>query len=369
MRFIRDARTVILAAAVMLGACGGDSNDPTPFDPAAMSDDFDAAVGTYGVIFDSELGQNFELVAYELGSMTGGGPVVTIAASALASAIEGGRPVSDASVATAVKSLLRTRTTVSGAAVILPSELLGTTFTWDAGSSDYLASERTDAPADGVRFVLYALESGTGIPAEPLSEIGYLDLHDLSTASADGARLVLVTDGVTHFDYRVTATGTESDGSANVLGFVSNGEQRIDFDLRNDITSTATSDHMVVDWGLEFPQLGLELGYAIDLLSDADGSESDWEMSLRGPNGYVDATGTTMYTATTNSEHFVFEVNGAEFAEYSCVTGEACGITRPDGSPLTADEADALEMLWSFGEAGAFLSANLMAPAGVYLPF
>ena len=211
MRFIRDARTVILAAAVMLGACGGDSNDPTPFDPAAMSDDFDRALGTYAAIFNSDLGRNFELVANELGDMTGAGPVVTLTASALASAVEAGGPVSHASVAAAVKSLLHTGTTVSGAAVILPSELLGTTFTWDTGTRDYIAAARTDAPADGVRFVLYALEPDVDFPAEPLSEIGYLDLHDLSTASADVARLVLVTDGVTRFDYRVTATGTELD--------------------------------------------------------------------------------------------------------------------------------------------------------------
>jgi hypothetical protein len=268
-----------------------------------------------------------------------------------------------------VKSLLCTPAgPVSGAAVILPSEVLGTTFIWDAGSTDYIASERTDAPDDGVRFVLYDLEPGSGMPAEPLSEVGYLDLHDLSTASADAARLVVATGGVTRFDYRVSATGTESDGSANVLGFVSNGEHRIDFDLRNDITSTATTDHLVVDWELGFPQLGLELGYAIDLLSNDAGSEADWDMSLRGPNGYVDATGTTGSTATTNSEHFVFEVNGAEFAEYSCVTGGACGFTRPDGSPLTGDEEDALDMFWAFGEAGAFLSGTLLAAVGVFLP-
>lgn len=368
MRSTRNARTIFLAAAVMLGGCGGDSNDPTTFDPAGMSDDLGAAIVTYAAIFNGELGQNFELVANELGSMTGSAPVVTLAATALESAMEDRELASHQQVAAAVRSLLRTPTPISGAAVILPSEVLGTSFVWDAGSTDYIASERTDAPDDGVRFVLYALEPGTGMPAEPLSEIGYLDLHDLSTGSADVARLVLVTAGVTRFDYRVTATGTETDGSADVLGFVSNGDYRIDFDLRNDVTSTATTDHLVVDWELEFPQTGLTLDYAIDFLGGAGESEADWDMSLRGANGYVDATGTTTYTATTDSEHFVFEVNGAEFAEYSCVTGEACGITRADGGPLTADEADALETFWALGELGAFLAGNLMAPVGVFIP-
>src|SRR5690606_40787641 len=40
MRFTRTAGTVLLAATMVLGACGGDSNDPTTFDPAGMSADF-----------------------------------------------------------------------------------------------------------------------------------------------------------------------------------------------------------------------------------------------------------------------------------------------------------------------------------------
>lgn len=368
MRFTRNAGTVLIAATLLLGACGGDSNDPTTFDPAGMSDDFDAASGVFQANFTGEVGANFDLVADRLATMTGG-VAITASANTLRSVVSDHRS-SEArdSFTVAAKNLLRSRTAVSGSAVILPPELEGNTYVWDVGGSDYVLSDRTDAPDDGVRFVLYALDPVTDEPAAPLNEVGYLDLRDLSTASTDAARIVLVSQSVTWFDYQVAASGDESDGNVNVIGFVGSGNTRINFDLRNQFTSTVGSDRLDVDWELEFPVVDLSLTYDIGFVDNAAGSSGEWSASLRGPNGYVDMTGLTADGDGTFSEEFAFEVNGEEFAVYSCATGdEVCAFTNPAGEPLTAAEAESLDRFWGFAEGGALISAFLMHPAGLFL--
>ena len=43
-----------------------------------------------------------------------------------------------------------------------------------------MPTDRTGAPANGVRFLLYAVDPVTFQPVEPLVEAGYVDITDLS---------------------------------------------------------------------------------------------------------------------------------------------------------------------------------------------
>src|SRR6266487_671399 len=54
---------------------------------------------------------------------------------------------------------------------------LGTTFVWDPATNSYVASSDSGAPANGERFMLYALSQRTGLPSVPLTSIGYVDLR------------------------------------------------------------------------------------------------------------------------------------------------------------------------------------------------
>src|SRR6266496_5180179 len=47
---------------------------------------------------------------------------------------------------------------------------LGTTFVWDPATNSYVASSDSGAPANGERFMLYALSQRTGLPSVPRSE-------------------------------------------------------------------------------------------------------------------------------------------------------------------------------------------------------
>ncbi|MBI3082064.1 MAG: hypothetical protein HYY94_03975, partial [Gemmatimonadetes bacterium] len=67
--------------------------------------------------------------------------------------------------------------TAASASVFPPGIPLGATFVYDPAQQKYVASDRTGAPSNGVRFILYAVP----LAAQP-SEIGHVDLLDQSTA-------------------------------------------------------------------------------------------------------------------------------------------------------------------------------------------
>src|SRR4026208_1737986 len=90
---------------------------------------------------------------------------------------------------------------------IFPPETDGLTFEWDTtGIGSYQPTARTGAPATGVRFILYAVNGLTGLPTEPLTEVGYVDLADESTASV--AKLHVTVAGVSGTPVYINYTTT-----------------------------------------------------------------------------------------------------------------------------------------------------------------
>jgi hypothetical protein len=100
------------------------------------------------------------------------------------------------------------RPSLSTAAI--PAEYLGVTFVYDVATDGYVASDLTGAPSGGVRFLLYAVNPVTGLPIEPLVEIGYADITASETASSSTVRIIVVSGGVTYLDYAVAASGGTS---------------------------------------------------------------------------------------------------------------------------------------------------------------
>lgn len=369
MRLVHNARLAGAALALMAIAACGDSNDPAPFDPAGTSGDLAAAELAIMGAFDSDAGEQFALVGDFMSDLTGGGPVL-VASQQLVRASFGGTDSSAARAQLTIvaKSLMKSRAPISGSAIILPAEVLGTTYVWSDVEDTYVASDRTDAPDNGVRFAIYALDPVTHEPAAPLNELGYIDLLDLSTASADVARIIVVSQDVTYFDYRVSLSGTENDADVDVLGFVTDGEHRVNFDLQNHFSFTEVSEEMGLDYELEFPNIDVTMAYNLAFSGNASGNTVELDASLRGPHGYVDLTGTESSSEAGTTIDFLFEVNGDDFAVVNCTPDSECLITDPQGNPLTTEEELALERFYGFSEAGFFLSLMLMTPAGGFMP-
>ncbi len=134
----------------------------------------------------------------------------------------------------------------SSAQGLIPDTLKGKTFEWDVAAGHYVVTDRPGAPADGVRFILYAINPITRRPAEPLVEVGYVDLHDLSTDTTRSLRIVVagVGDTPVYVDYTVAGTVTPGQFVATASGFISNGEtgeagKQLTFDLSATLTETS----------------------------------------------------------------------------------------------------------------------------------
>ena len=113
---------------------------------------------------------------------------------------------------------------------------LGRTIEWGVIHGELLFTDRTGAPPDALRLILYTTDS-TFRPAYPLHEIGYADLYPHNTFNGGGPDSMSLRFVVT--DTRTTPTvvadflaHSHADAAcqcATVEGWVSDGTTRVDF--------------------------------------------------------------------------------------------------------------------------------------------
>ena len=206
-------------------------------------------------------------------------------------------------------------------------------------------------PANGVRFLLYAVNPLTGFPNEPLAPIGYADFLDESSGATNALRVQVVgDDAITYANYLVTGTsGTVPTASAT--GFLTNGTRRLDFTAQLSASDTEIS----LEYALELNQPEVSAGLAIVLSSSGSGSaaiETSFSITRGSETVVLDGVMTLSssgetFTATAN---FVVNVNGGLFATISgssaSGTSVSYTITGPGGRALTQEEREAIDALF-----------------------
>lgn len=225
---------------------------------------------------------------------------------------------------------------------LIPADLLGKTFEWDEVENGYVATERTGAPANGIRFILYDRTR------TPLVENGFVDVTDESDPSADRLSVHLEKDGVTRLDYDVEIVETTSGGSVSVAGFVTDGAAQVDFDVLEGVTQT--SGGFAVDleasMSLAGQPLSVELAYSIDF-GETIGVSLD--------AGFVNGANTLVIHLEQNGEGALagdVEWNGdLVMTVEDDGTGEPAFL-GPEGEPLTAAEAQAIEEMFEIAMEG-----------------
>ena len=167
------------------------------------------------------------------------------------------------------------------------SEHLGKTFVRNASTLEYEVSDRTGAPSNGVRFIVYTVNPISGQPVTPLQEVGYADVEVTQTANSASIRIELVSGNVTYLDYTVGATASQTAATINVSGFVSNGEDRVNFDLDMHLNS---ENIITFDYALSVPTRGK---FRMDLEEEWNTNTSavTSSLELRGPHGTVTIVG------------------------------------------------------------------------------
>ena len=349
--------TLLAAMSIALGACG-DSGPSVPFNPTGTSADVEAVNSA----FSSPTFGSFSTFSVYFDAALGGAPLVSSAAQAFnfRRATSGGE-LRAAATRNAQRVAALTKAvhgSFNAAVAAIPAEVAGKTFEFDGTS--YLPTDRTGAPANGVRFIIYAVNPVTLEPALPLNEVGYVELTDLSGSSTQAARVVVVSGETTYLDYTVTASATLSGGRVTVVGYVTDGTNRANVNLRSTISETAG---LTLLYSLDVPQRDV----SIDLSMSSSGFDQTAiigiNLSMSGPNGVLSMAG--QFSAAGGT--LTVRVNGDEFATITSSGAAEPVITGADGQPLTDEDAAALRRIFDL-TGDAFISFDAMIlPVGFFL--
>lgn len=213
-----------LFAILTLSACG-DSVSPSDVDPQTLQNDMSKATETFlnNAAFQSVYVLAERFPQYAATAMVG--EMLPRLASLSRAA---NHP------ALALASVRTASTLPANPTALFPANVLGKTLVWDTPTNQYVISTELGAPANGVRLKLYFANPNTGLPFQPLSELGVLDLTDESTPQADKLG-VLLTFGpsTTIADYDITLVTATTSNTAHAVGYIRNatGTARVDFDL------------------------------------------------------------------------------------------------------------------------------------------
>jgi hypothetical protein len=326
---------VVALIGLMTGCGGGDSTAPdAPFDPAGTTSDLDAIEAS----FESEAMYGFESAIPAISTTLGesqAAMAVRVAPSKLIATGESGAWKPAGSLGRLYSQpTVGMRPTVPQAAIL--EEHLGVTFTRNAETLEYEPSDRTGAPSNGVRFIVYAINPISGQPVTPLQEVGYADVEVSGTDAAPSVRIELVSGNVTYLDYTVGATIGQTAVTLTVTGFVSNGEDRVNFDLDVHLGENV----FTIDYTLTVPTRG---NFRLDLELDVNPTDSTVTSSLelRGPHGTVTIAG----SETSSGGSYQVEVNGDPFATIT-MSSSGTVVTGADGEPLTEEELEALQQMY-----------------------
>ena len=211
----------------------------------------------------------------------------------------------------------------------------GTTYVWDPATNGYVASSDSGAPANGERFMLYALSQRTGLPSVPLTSIGYVDLTD-SSAGATSVTLVgtpAAEPPATYASYSVAADG------ASLAGFVTDGTTRLDLNVGAD--STTSPGTLREQTAIAVAGQDLRVDESVTV-SGENGDTVRMTTDLRVASGgeVVRAAGDVTLDTTTNlgSGQMAVSVNDSAFATITLGGPDLAFASAPDVTLTTADE-------------------------------
>ena len=221
----------------------------------------------------------------------------------------------------------------------------GTTFVWDPATDAYVASSDSGAPANGERFMLYAISQRTGLPSLPLTSIGYVDLID-SSAGAVGVTLVgtpATGPPATYARYCV-ARGPAS--VTSLVGFVTDGTTRLDLRVRTDSTAPGT---LSVQTAIAVAGRDVQLSEAVTV-SPAGGDTARMTTDLRVTSGGETVRATADVTVDTTTRigagRMTVSVNDGAFATLT-LGGPDLVVAAAAGVTLTTADETTLRALFS----------------------
>ena len=174
-------------------------------------------------------------------------------------------------------------TRVIAGAVEIPAALLGETVVYNAAQAVWMVdSERTGAPANGVRIIWYETDTA-GNFIVPLNELGHVDLTDEDDGTGSRVGIVMVStasgviaDFTERIDSTTTATTVEADFSA--AGSFSGNDETIDFQVDYSVSANTETSDSVFTIGVTLE--GTEGVYTLAIDGTASGSDSPFSQDI-----------------------------------------------------------------------------------------
>jgi hypothetical protein len=237
----------------------------------------------------------------------------------------------------------------------------GSTYVYDAAANRYVPDpSRAGAPANGVRFILYETDEATGRPIVG-QEVGYADLRD-TRASAEntlGLSFEVVAGGVTHLKYDFDLNGSIGAATFGVKGYLSDGTERVDFDITTSGQLFGRGGTTTVDGKISVPSHDFEVTTRLVGTAGDESGDGQVELTVRSGTDVIEVTATT----TGGQIQARFTVNGQLLAT---ATGDAENpVIRGDGGrELTEPEMHALGAIVGFADGVFKLLGGLLEPAG-----
>ncbi len=315
---------VVFALTLSLFSACDDAAGPEDVDPVQTSSTVESAVSQY--ITGNQALQNLDVLGVAMGAALNAPTAVLLKPeSGFGSFRDLGTGIWEA-----VRDA-ELRQGSSGASLMaIPVGLLGKTFVYNPGTGAYeIDQARTDAPANGVRFVMYAVNPVTGQPVEPLNEIGYFDIIDTSSFPTVSVSLIAVVGTDTLISYSVTGTFSATGVTIDVTGFISDGTSQLDFTIA--LTGDETSGSITID--LSFADVTVHIQFS----DTVDGGDSGLINITQGGNSVVFEVTEDALGNVTGTISF----NGTVVAQLSG-TFEAPVITNAEGGDLTAAEIQSI---------------------------
>jgi hypothetical protein len=335
-------------------ACDDDSTGPQP-DPLTPESAAETMNDVVGAFFEGNDAVNSIMYFgdFVYGALGGGVPTAPIDMSA-------------AATGPWQRHLLRSVQPLADVPANLPTEVLGTTFEWDEGLSQYVPSEATGAPANGVRFLMYAVNPITGVPESPLNEIGYLDIiDDSSFPPTIDVSMYIVIGGDTLIEVNATGLFGQTTATVTLTGYFSDGQEQLDFAMTATESYNPQTEDGMFSIGFSLTLGSFTASHTLTFVQTATDESITLEVELSdGTNdllfildlestidGLVVLAGSGVYW----NDDQVAIISGTITEDTATIT-----ITNAEGDPLTAAEIQALgEVFELIEELGYFFEGLL----------
>ena len=370
--FLRPAFAGLVLAAVT-GACGKESIAPKSLaNPQATS----AQLASLDTMFNAAPLHSFSAVSASI-QPTAPAPLPALAlASAVNPLTQSSdlRPYARRILAARTFARLIPQMSVRATAALFPVGVVGKTFEWDVGTSAYVATARTGAPSTGVRFILYAINELTGQPANPLVEVGYIDLIDETGSGSPKLHIIVAGVGGTpvYVNYTVTLSGqTANSATITTAGYITNGASSPDsVRFNGSISASGSTSSIAVTEDVSFDINSRDIHVRDWQQATVTQTSASLRVSFRFEHGgevvTLDGALNVDQTAGTVSGTITSKVDGGLFATCT-VTGTSTSFaltcTGADADGLNADEQDALHHLGDAVERIGTLFQGILAPA------